>query len=409
MKNYIKACVIMLAVWLMLWAGAAAVFVRAESTKSKQYRVDAERIRLAIEDGKVPSAEDYPAVTAIIEDDGSDRLYSTKKEYVIIEASGKLYRLEYEDKPAAAKDHCFMALNISMFAGLIMIAGALTYLGAAIIAPFHKISELPYELAKGGLNKPLKESRHKYFGKFLWGLDMLRQSLEQAEIRRLEQAKAEKTLLLSLSHDIKTPLAAIKLSSSALSRGLYTDKDKQCEIAAGINEKADEIEGYVGQIIKNSSDDFLTFTADNRQFYLKEVMERLESYYKEKLDSLAIEFGIEKYHNCIMLGDPDRLSEVLQNLIENAVKYGDGRYIKLSFGTDEDMILITVRNSGCTLQENELPHIFDSFWRGANSEKQQGSGLGLYICRRLMQLMNGDIYAEIEENDMCVTAVCRKA
>ena len=409
MKNYIKACIMMLVIWLGLWGCAVAVFIKTENDKSNQYRVDAERIRLAIEEGNSPDADDYPAVTAIIPDDGSGELYSTKREYVIIEAGGKLYRLEYNDKLNAKKDHSLAAINISMGAGMLIMTGSLLYLGIFIIAPFNKLSELPFELAKGGLSKPLKENKQKYFGKFIWGLDMLRQSLEQAELRRLEQAKAEKTLLLSLSHDIKTPLAAIKLSSSALSKGLYPDKEKQKEIASGINSKADEIEGYVGQIIKNSSDDFLSFTAENTQFYLGDVMERLKSYYKEKLDELAIGFTIDKYRNCLMLGDPDRLSEVLQNLFENAIKYGDGKYIKVSFASEEDMILITVRNSGCTLQDSELPHIFDSFWRGSNSQKQQGSGLGLYICRRLMQLMNGDIFAETDSGDMCVTAVCKKA
>ncbi|MCI7804402.1 MAG: sensor histidine kinase [Oscillospiraceae bacterium] len=95
--------------------------------------------------------------------------------------------------------------------------------------------------------------------------------------------------------------------------------------------------------------------------------------------------------------------------MENAVKYGDGHTIEISFSEEDNCQLITVRNSGCTLPETELPHIFDSFWRGSNSEKSQGSGLGLYICRQLMRKINGEIFAEIQNEYMNVSAVFSKA
>ena len=99
------------------------------------------------------------------------------------------------------------------------------------------------------------------------------------------------------------------------------------------------------------------------------------------------------------------IDEVLQNIIENAVKYGDGKEITIAFSREDDCQLVHIRNSGCTLSENELPHIFDSFWRGSNVGSNSGSGLGLYICRTLMRKINGDIFAEIQESDMIVTAV----
>ena len=69
---------------------------------------------------------------------------------------------------------------------------------------------------------------------------------------------------------------------------------------------------------------------------------------------------------------------------------------------------MTVRNSGCTLPAGELPHIFDSFWRGSNTGSHPGSGLGLYICRQIMHKMDGEIFAQMEGGCMCMTAVFRK-
>ena len=94
--------------------------------------------------------------------------------------------------------------------------------------------------------------------------------------------------------------------------------------------------------------------------------------------------------------------------MENAIKYGDGNNISLIFSDEEDCRIITVKNSGCTLDESELAHIFDSFYRGSNVGSKTGNGLGLYICRQLTRAMGGDIFAEIENDFMCVSVVCKK-
>ena len=91
--------------------------------------------------------------------------------------------------------------------------------------------------------------------------------------------------------------------------------------------------------------------------------------------------------------------------MENAIKYGDGESISISFTREENSLLISTINTGCTLNDAELPHIFDSFWRGSNTDGNSGSGLGLYICRQLMGMMNGDIFAEMDDGRMKVTIV----
>ena len=84
-------------------------------------------------------------------------------------------------------------------------------------------------------------------------------------------------------------------------------------------------------IIKNSKDDFLNFDVNNSEFYLSECINRIESYYKDKLSINKTEFIISDYTDCIMYGDVERSIEVIQNIIENAIKYGDGSFIKIDF------------------------------------------------------------------------------
>ena len=117
---------------------------------------------------------------------------------------------------------------------------------------------------------------------------------------------------------------------------------------------------------------------------------------------------MEGMTDCLVKGDKERVIEVLQNIMENAIKYGDGRQITIAF-SEEDCRLVSVVNTGSSIPEAELVHIFDSFYRGSNADHVKGSGLGLYICRSLMHRMDGEVFAEQSEDGFLVTVVIRKA
>lgn len=300
--------------------------------------------------------------------------------------------------------------SINFFLALmaVMVIAIMLFIRQKVLKPFDELKEVPYELSKGNLTVPVKESKSKFFSKFAWGVDLLRENIEQQKQRELNLQKEKKTLVLSISHDIKTPLSAIKLYAKALAKGLYKSKDRQTEIFDSIHAKAVDIENFVNEIIKASSEEFLNLEVTNGEFYLSQAVEKISDYYCQKLGLVKIGFTIGEYSNCILKGDLNRLVEVLQNIIENAIKYGDGHSIEILFSREEDCCLLTVRNSGCTLPKTELPHVFESFWRGSNVGNNSGSGLGLYICRQLMYKMDGDIFADVDHEMMCVTLVIRQ-
>lgn len=104
----------------------------------------------------------------------------------------------------------------------------------------------------------------------------------------------------------------------------------------------------------------------------------------------------------------ERLLEAAENVIENAIKYGNGTKINLSFMEEENYLLITITNFGNTLPESETIHIFESFYRGTNSFEKQGSGLGLYICKEILKRMDGEIYAQASGETMSITLVVER-
>lgn len=384
-----------------------------EGNSGREYRVEAERVANQIEQSGYDSLKlsEYNTITSVeVLSDGDEKnFFETDSDYLIKKINGRLYRIEYRSQGNDFKRSIIVQVNffLLIMSGIIIVV--MLFIRQKILNPFDELKDVPYELSKGNLTIPMKENKSRFFGKFVWGVNLLRENMEQQKKRELDLQKEKKTLVLSISHDIKTPLSAIKLYAKALSKGLYKDTKKQMEIFDNINAKADEIEGFVSEIIKASSEDFLNFEVSISEFYLSQAVSKIVDYYSEKLGLIKTEFLVGEYSDCILKGDLDRFVEVLQNIIENAIKYGDGHSIEILFDREEDCRLVSVRNSGCTLSSTELPHIFESFWRGSNVGSNSGSGLGLYICRHLMRKMDGDIFAEIKEGMMCVTTVIREA
>ena len=300
---------------------------------------------------------------------------------------------------------------VTVQAGLALMAafvvGILLYLKYRVIRPFNRVSELPYELAKGHLKGEVKQEKNRYFGDFLWGIGQLKDTLEVTKKRRLELEKEKKKMLLSLSHDMKTPLGTIRLYGKALEQGLYDTEEKKCHAARQICAKAEEIEGYVAEIIRSSKEDILDVRVEMGEFYLEELVKRVADTYVEKCAVRMMELQIGRYENRLVRGDIDRVLEVFDNVMENAFKYGDGRRIEISFYEEDFCQLIRIFNTGEAVSENDFNHIFESFFRGTNSLGQQGSGLGLYICREIMRKMDGEVFAEKEKDGMGIVLVFR--
>ena len=206
----------------------------------RQYLVDANRIEQQILRGETPRAEDFPSVTDITPYDGSEAFFRQDNEYLLREIGGTLYRISYTDTSAAPSVQTVIRLDAALLILLAGIMGVLIWIRQNVLKQFTRLGEVPYQLAKGNLSAPLQENKSRLFGKMVWGLDMLRDELERSKADELERARQEKTMLLSLSHDIKTPLAAIKLYAKGLSRGLF-EGEKQTEAAENIGVKADEI------------------------------------------------------------------------------------------------------------------------------------------------------------------------
>ena len=398
-------CISVITVFLLLMVVLNLFLVGVKDSSEGIYRVEAKRLADEIAETGNYDLEKYPHITGVFNADDGE-LYISDEHYLIIETGGMLYRVEYM---IGNGQHSIAAINCVFGALFLLMIGLLYYIWEHIIVPFGRLNNVPKELARGNLSVPIPEEKSRFFGKFTWGVNLLRESIEDSRKKEITMQREKKLLLLSLSHDIKTPLSAIKLGAKALARGLYKDEEKRRAAAESINTRADEIERFVSEITKAASEDFMSFEVTQGEAFLSAIIAKIDTRYAPQLAMLGTEFVIRKYDDCILSCDPDRLAECLQNLIENAIKYGNGRRIEISFDKMDGCELITVSNTGCTLESKELPQIFESFHRGNNADKVQGNGLGLFICKRLMGLMNGEVYADIRDECFFITLVVKMA
>lgn len=388
-----------------------------DTRDDKYYLVEVKRLIHDIETGKAPAVKSvhptdsefnidpatYPHIVSVREYDPDDKDSSN---YVVKKMMDKLYRFDYitdiSYKP-------IIYMNIVFGFSILITIFIFIYIKRSVIRPFYSMERLANDLAGGNLSKPVKEERSRIFGKFLWSIDMLREKLEQSREKEMAYMKERKTLMLSLSHDIKTPLSAIELYTKALSTGLYDTDEKKNEAYLGIENNLNDLKNYIDEITAASKDDFMLLEVKDDEIYLSSVLKPIKDYYLEKFEHLHTIFEIAPTNDILVKGDRDRLVEVMQNILENAIKYGDGRCVDISFSEEEDAKLVHIHNTGMPPEENDMVHLFDSFYRGSNSEKKKGSGLGLYISRQLMKRMDGDIYATATKDGFEAVVVIMKA
>ena len=297
-----------------------------------------------------------------------------------------------------------LILNICISIAFLIVIFTCIYISIAVLQPFEKLSDYPEKLSKNEITEKLPETKNRMFGKFIWGINMLSDNIKNKQRKVDELSRDHMTMLTTIAHGIKTPVANIKLYADAISTGLYQENGEvnksDAEIAGKISKNADDITDIVKDLIDKASDTVVDFEPDIQLFYMKELVDFLEEEYSNRLNVLNIPYTFEMNHNAMVKSDKSGICRILSQIMDNAIKYGNGDGITVNLNKEEDGYYFIIRNKGDVLGEKELPYIFNSFWRGSNAEKTSGNGIGLFECRKIAQSLYGDIYVKTDEKEM---------
>lgn len=275
-------------------------------------------------------------------------------------------------------------------ASVLFFITAFGYIYVAILRPFEKMKDFAVKISAGDFNVPLKYQRSNYFGEFTWAFDSMRNEITKARLSEKEAIDNNKTVIATLSHDIKTPIASIRAYAEGLSASMDTSYEKRERYLRVITGKCDEVSRLTDDLFLHSISDLdrLKITSEKLEIcsfiatVIKEISAAQEDVNFENADFTA-------YVNA----DKNRLIQIAENLINNARKYAKSNMDVFLTKSDSEVTL-HFRDYGSGIPDENMPFVFDKFYRGNNCGNEQGSGLGLYIVKYITEKMDGKVALE---------------
>lgn len=269
--------------------------------------------------------------------------------------------------------------------GILMIVSMVYffYIYRTLLKPFQQLQHFAANVARGNLDIPLTMDKNNYFGAFTESFDLLREELYSARQREYESNRSKKELVATLSHDIKTPIASIKAVSELMF--MQIKDEKLMKHVNTINSKAEQVNLLVT--------DMFHATLEELQQLKLTVTEESSEILAEMIGNVNYDHQID-YNSmppCIILTDSLRMQQVIDNIISNSYKYA-GTKISIKSQIIKDYLELHIYDFGPGISEDELPLLFNKYYRGNNVEGKNGSGLGLYISKYFMENMEGQIY-----------------
>ena len=273
--------------------------------------------------------------------------------------------------------------------GLLYTVALLVYVYMQIIRPFHKLEKYAQNVAAGDLETRLDYERNNYFGEFTWAFDHLRKEIIFARKKEAQAIESNKTIVASLSHDIKTPIASIRAYSEALEANLGADYEKRQQYAGTVIRKCDEVTALVNDLVLHSLSELEKLDIKLEKLQVDKVIR--DTVRDLEFENLVLS---EPVHEAVIMGDARRVAQLLENLINNARKYAPGKRVTVFTEIKGQEYQIHVKDEGKGINPEDMPFIRQKFYRGDNVGDMPGSGLGLYIVDYIVKEMKGrlDLY-----------------
>lgn len=281
-------------------------------------------------------------------------------------------------------------------AGLVIIGLILMmfgYVWYSVLRPFHRLEHYAAEIAKGNLDASLRFERTNAFGAFTWAFDHMRREIQKARSCEREAIENNKTVIATLSHDIKTPISSIRAYAEGLAANMDTTLERKERYLTVIMKKCDEVTTLTNDLFLHSLSDLeklqITLSEENIHEILEEVIEELNG---DRGDIVRR----SELHEATLRCDRKRIVQVMENVINNARKYaghpGILVWTQLSEGEGQNAAYqIHIKDAGEGIPPEDMPFIFEKFYRGKNVKDAPGAGLGLYIVKYIMGQMNGEV------------------
>lgn len=278
--------------------------------------------------------------------------------------------------------------------GIVLIAvGMIVILSKKMTKPLLEMKEATNEMAKGDYKQHLDVKGKDELAQLADSIQSLGEQLQYYEDTRNE-------FLASVSHELRTPLTYLTGYSDILIKGRIVDKQEQQTYLKIINEEAKRVTHLVNDLFDMSKIQTGQFQLKKEYVNLIKLVEKVIQNLKPVAEGKGLSILFNPMIDLpVLYLDPNRMEQVIYNLIENAIKYSDQGEIRVSLEGDKEFIFIKIEDQGIGVPEKELSRIWERFYRVEKSRarKTGGTGLGLYVVKEIVQLHGGQIEAKSVE------------
>ncbi|MGM9979446.1 MAG: ATP-binding protein [Clostridium sp.] len=258
----------------------------------------------------------------------------------------------------------------------------------AIVRPFEKMEKFAEEIGKGNFDIKVDYEKNNLFGAFTWAFDHMRREIIKARSCEREAIDNNKTVIATLSHDIKTPIASIRAYAEGLEAGLDYNVERRNKYINVIIRKCDEVTKLTNDLFLHSLSDLEMLKVHTEEVEISELIKNSLSELIEEEKKVSIIGSMPK---ALLDVDVKRFNQVLENIINNSNKYAKDSKIEVRAEINKDNYVIKIKDFGEGIKDKDLPFIFNKFYRGENALEKQGSGLGLFIVKYIMNQLKGDV------------------
>ncbi len=261
------------------------------------------------------------------------------------------------------------------------------YVYMNILRPFDKMKHYAAQIAKGNFDLPLNYERSDYFGAFTWAFDSMRKEITRSRMAEREAIENNKTVIATLSHDIKTPITSIRAYAEGLEANLDTSPERRARYLEVLIRKCDEVTALTNDLFLHSLSDLEMLDMQPEEIKLVPFLAQSISEISADREDVVLKTSDI---SPVIYADRKRINQIVENLINNSRKYAK-THIFVSLTRAEDMVNIHFKDMGPGIPDEDMPFVTDKFYRGKNVGNENGSGLGLYIVKYIAERSGGSV------------------
>lgn len=302
------------------------------------------------------------------------------------------------------KDFVFGMFVISLLILTATSGVLIAWIYKSIVKPIRILQEATHKITEGNLDFTLKINGSNEICELYSDFEDMRIRLKKSANEKVSNDKEGKELISNISHDLKTPITAIKGYVEGILDGVADTPEKIDKYIKTIYIKANDMDRLIDELTFYSKIDTnkipYTFDKINIDRYFRDCVEEISlDLEAQNIDITYFNYADE---NIIIIADPEQIKKVVNNIIGNSVKYiGDKRgVINIRIKDVGDFVQIEIEDNGKGIAVKDLPHIFDRFYRTDTSRNslQGGSGIGLSIVKKIIEDHGGKVWASSKES-----------